>query len=61
MKRILAILMACLFMMAVMAITASVAFADTTGRPHAGGSGHFKGGSKPCKAGGGGPNCPPFG
>jgi hypothetical protein len=54
-KRILAILMACLFMMAAMAVTASVAFADN---PHAGNSGHFKGSAGPCDNPNNHPNCP---
>ncbi len=58
MKRILALLMVSLFMMAAMALTASVALADN---PHAGGSGHFKGSAKPCKNSDNNPNCPPFG
>ena len=29
--------------------------------PHAGNSGHFKGGSQPCKADSNNPHCPPFG
>jgi hypothetical protein len=57
-KKITAVLLAGAF---AASIPAGAAMADTTGNPHAGGSDHFKGGSKPCKNGGGGPNCPPFG
>jgi hypothetical protein len=39
----------------------AAALADTTGKPWAGESGHFKGGSKPCKASSNNPHCPPFG
>jgi hypothetical protein len=55
-KRILAILMACLFMIAVMAVIAAPAFADS---PKAGESGHFKGSAKQCDRDH--PKCPPFG
>ena len=56
MKRIIAMLMVSLFMVAVIAVTTSVAFADN---PHAGNSGHFKGSAKPCNQGGGDhPKCP---
>jgi len=40
---------------------AAAAFAAPKGNPKAGGSGHFKGGSKPCKSSGHNPKCPPFG
>ena len=39
----------------------AVASATPKGDPHAGNSGHFKGGSAPCKHSDNNPNCPPFG
>jgi hypothetical protein len=41
-----------------LALPASTAFAD---RPHAGGSGKFKGSANPCKQGGADKKCPPHG
>jgi Spy/CpxP family protein refolding chaperone len=55
-KKVTAILLGGAF---ALSIPAAAALADTTGDPHAGGSGHFKGGSKPCKVGGAAPKCPP--
>jgi hypothetical protein len=54
-KRIFAMLMLTLFIVAAMAVTASVAFADN---PHAGNSGHFKGSAKPCDNQNNHPKCP---
>jgi hypothetical protein len=53
-KKIAAVLLASAFALSVPA----AALADN---PHAGSSGHFKGGSKPCKSSDSNPNCPPFG
>ena len=57
MKRIFAILMACLFMVAMMLVMAAPAFAAN---PHAGDSGKFKGSANPCKQGNA-QKCPPHG
>jgi hypothetical protein len=54
----MALLMVSLFMVAVMALTASVALADN---PHAGQSGHFKNNSNPCQNNDDHKKCPPFG
>jgi hypothetical protein len=53
-KKIAAVLLAGAFAL-------SVPAAASADKPHAGESGHFKGGSQPCKSSGGNPNCPPFG
>jgi len=57
-KRIMALLMVSLFLVAATALTAGVAFADN---PHAGQSGHFKKNSNPCENNPDHPKCPPFG
>jgi hypothetical protein len=57
-KKITAVVLAGAF---AFSIPAGAAMADVTGNPNAGGSDHFKGGSKPCKSTGSNPNCPPFG
>jgi Spy/CpxP family protein refolding chaperone len=54
-KKVTAVLLAGAFALSVPA----AAVASQTGDPHAGESGHFKGGSKPCKVGGAAPKCPP--
>jgi hypothetical protein len=57
-KKIAAVTLAGAFALSVPA----AAIAAQTGNPHAGNSGHFKGGSNPCKKGSdNNPNCPPFG
>jgi hypothetical protein len=56
-KKVTAVLLASAFALAV----PIAAVGGTTGNPHAGDSGHFKGGSSPCQSSGGNPNCPPFG
>ena len=57
MKRIVAMLMVALFIVAVMAVTASTAFA--VGGPNAAGnSGHFKVKSAPCSGPNNHPHCP---
>ena len=43
------------------AFALSAPAAAVADNPHAGNSGHFSGGAKPCKAGSNNPNCPPFG
>jgi hypothetical protein len=53
-KKVTAVLLASAFALSVPA----TALGDN---PHAGGSGHFKGSSNPCKSSTNNPNCPPFG
>jgi hypothetical protein len=60
MRKRITLLIAALMLALTMSI-GSVAFAAPKGNPHAGGSGHFKGGSQPCKSSDNNPNCPPFG
>ena len=56
-KKVTAVVLGCAFALSAPA----AALADVQGNPHAGNSGHFKGGSTPCKSSENNPNCPPFG